>query len=209
MSNYDNRKAFFLFIGSPNSGKSTILRVIEIAVGSEVYVTIPIAQIDGNFMSGELKDKKVCADADVAINVPLKSSAISMIKKITSSDKILTNSKYKALGYVRPECKLILATNGNLSFDTTEDLEPLINRMVIFPLERSIPKEEQISGLADKLLEERNYIIHRSLQALHDLVERDFLFTTVADPLDYINNKCFPDGIKSFEEMIWRAVHEQ
>jgi len=198
LSNFSNKKACFYLMGVPDAGKSVLRKFVELAVGKDLYISIPIKELCGNFNTGELVGKKVCADEDVAINAALSTKDLSIIKKISSSDTIQTNSKYKQQGYIRPNCKLLWAGNGMLSFNTNEDLTPFVERLVIFPLESAIPREERNPNIIDKLVDERNYIIEKSLMALHDLTENRFQFSRVVDSSDYISCKNRIDGIEAF-----------
>ena len=200
LSNYENKKNFFYFVGVPNSGKSTVCRFLETAVGSEAYISVAVKQLNSRFVSGELEGVKVCADEDVAIKTPLKSEDVSMIKKITSSDKIRTDTKYQKPGQLHPECKLVLAGNGMLTFETSEDLQPLMERMIIFPLDREIPEDQRDPNIVDKLIAGRNYIISEALKALHDLVADNFRFTKVVQTETYFSAKNFSSGIEDFVE---------
>ena len=200
LSNFSNKKACFYLLGVPNAGKSVLCKFIELAVGRELYISIPIKELTAQFNTGELVGKKVCADEDVAIKAPLTTKDLSMIKKISSSDTIQTNSKYQRQGYIRPNCKLLWAGNGMFTFSTNEDLEPFAERLVIFPLEHSIPREERDPNIIDKLVDERNYIIRRALSALSDLAENQFQFSLVVDAHDYISCKQVVDGIVAFVE---------
>lgn len=200
LSNYDNKKAIFYFLGVPNSGKSSVCRFLEIAVGSDAYISVAVKQLNSRFVSGDLEGIKVCADEDVAIRTPLRSDDVSMIKKISSSDKIRTDAKYQRPGQLHPECRLVWAGNGMLTFETSEDLQPLIDRMIIFPLDRAIPEERRDPNIVDKLIVGRNYMISESLKALHDLVERDFQFTKVVQTEEYFTARNLASGIEAFVE---------
>lgn len=200
LSNYDNKKAIFYFLGVPNSGKSSVCRFLEIAVGSDAYISVAVKQLNSRFVSGDLEGIKVCADEDVAIRTPLRSDDVSMIKKISSSDKIRTDAKYQRPGQLHPECRLVWAGNGMLTFETSEDLQPLIDRMIIFPLDRAIPEEQRDPNIVDKLIVGRNYMISESLKALHDLVERDFQFTKVVQTEEYFTARNLASGIEAFVE---------
>lgn len=200
ISNYGNKKACFYFLGVPNAGKSTVCRFLEIAVGSDAYISVAVKQLNSRFVSGDLEGIKICADEDVAIRTPLRSEDISLIKKITSSDKIRTDAKYQKPGQLHPECKLVWAGNGMMTFETSEDLQPLIDRMIIFPLDKAIPEEQRDPNIIDKLIMGRNYIISEALKALHDLVERNFQFTKVVPTEAYFTAQNFSSGIEAFVE---------
>lgn len=198
LSNYENKKACFYFIGVPDAGKSTVCRFIEQVIGDNLYMACPIKDLNGKYVTGGLFGIKVCADEDVAINKPLKSEDIALIKKITSSDKILTRQIYKESVSLRPECKLVWAGNGMVKFATSEDLQPLINRMVIFPLDVPVPEEQRDPDILSKLLAGRNYMITLSLNALHDLVQNRFSFSEVVDTKNYFDSKIHINGIEEF-----------
>lgn len=200
LSSYENKKVFFYFLGVPDSGKSTLCWFLETAVGDDAYISVAIKQLNSRFVSGDLVGKKICADEDVAIKTPLKSEDVSLIKKITSSDKIRTDAKYQKPGQLHPECKLVCAGNGMLTFETSEDLQPLINRMIIYPLEKAVPEGKRDTNIVNKLVAGRNYIITQAMAALQDLVSKDFKFTKVVDAEAYFNSKNFPSGIEEFVE---------
>lgn len=200
LSNYQNQKAFFYFMGVPDAGKSTVCRFIEQVIGENLYMACSVKELNGKYVTGELVGIKVCADEDVATNKPLKSEDVALIKKITSSDKIRTRQIYQEAEQLRPDCKLVWAGNGMLTFATSEDLQPFINRMVIFPLDVSISKEERDPDILSKLLAGRNYMITLALNALHDLVENRFCFSEVVDAEDYFKPQIFLNGVEEFVE---------
>ena len=200
LSNYENKKACFYFLGAPDAGKSTVCRFIEQVIGENLYMACSIQELTSKYTTGELVGIKVCADEDVATNKPLKSDDVELIKKITSSDKIRTRQIYQKAVQLRPDCKLVLAGNGMLTFATSEDLQPLINRLIIFPLDVSIPKEERDPDILSKLLAGRNYMITLALNALHDLVENRFCFSEVVDTASYFNSQIYTSGVEDFVE---------
>lgn len=198
LSNYENQKACFYFLGAPDAGKSTVCRFIEQVIGENLYMACSIKELNSKYATGELVGIKVCADEDVATHKPLKSEDVALIKKIASSDKIRTRQIYREAVQLRPDCKLVWAGNGMLTFSTSEDLQPLINRLIIFPLDVSIPKEERDPDILSKLLEGRNYMITLALEALHDLVENRFCFSEVVDTEAYFNPRIFLNGVEEF-----------
>ena len=200
LSNYENKKACFYFLGAPDAGKSTVCRFIEQVIGENLYMACSIKELNSKYATGELVGIKVCADEDVATNRPLKSEYVALIKKITSSDKIRTRQIYREAVQLRPDCKLVWAGNGMLTFATSEDLQPFINRFIIFPLDVSIPKEERDPDILSRLLAGRNYMIKLALEALHDLVENRFCFSEVVDAEDYFNPQIFHNGVEEFVE---------
>lgn len=199
-SNYENKKALFYFLGAPDAGKSTVCRFLEMVLGENLYMACAIKELNAKYTTGELFGVKVCADEDVATNKPLKSEDIALIKKITSSDKIRVRQIYKSAMQMRPECKLVWAGNGMITFATSEDLQPLINRMIIFPLEVSIPKEDRDPDILSKLAVGKNYMITLALHALHNLVENKFCFTEVVNTEDYFYPALHLNGVEEFVE---------
>lgn len=104
LSNYENKKACFYFLGAPDAGKSTVCRFIEQVIGENLYMACSIKELNSKYATGELVGIKVCADEDVATNKPLKSEDVALIKKITSSDKIRTRQIYQSAVQLRPDC---------------------------------------------------------------------------------------------------------
>lgn len=54
ISNYTTAKKFFVFIGKPHTGKSTLLDVLKEIVGEEYTTSIPIHQLGERFMKAKL-----------------------------------------------------------------------------------------------------------------------------------------------------------
>lgn len=179
LSNYENKKAFFYFLGEPDSGKSTLCKFLKIAVGSDACISLAIKQLNDRFTVSDLEGKKICVDEDIATKTPLNSTEVALIKKISSSDDLRKDAKYQKPGQLHPECKLVLAGNEMMSFGTNENLQSLINRMIIFPLEHAIPENKRDTRILDKLIDRHNYIITQAMAALQDLVSKDFRFTKV------------------------------
>ncbi len=198
ISGYENKKSFFYFLGKPDAGKSTVCRFIEQVIGENLYMACSIHELNGKYATGELFGIKVCADEDVAVDRALKTDDISLIKKISSSDKIRTRQIYQSAVQMRPDCKLVWAGNGMVKFDTKEDLQPLINRMVVFPLDVSIPKEERDTEILSKLIIGRNYMLTLALKALHNLVQNRFIFSEVVDAEKYFNSSIYLYGVEDF-----------
>lgn len=198
VSNYENKKACFYFLGAPDAGKSTVCRFIEQVIGENLYMACSIKELNSKYTTGELFGIKVCADEDVAVDKPLKSADIALIKKITSSDKIRTRQIYQSAVQMRPDCKLVWAGNGMLKFATSEDLQPLINRMIIFPLDMSIPEEDRDPDILSKLIVGRNYMLTLALEALHDLVQNKFRFSKVVDANIYFKPEIYFNGVEEF-----------
>ena len=84
--------------------------------------------------------------------------------------------------------------------ETSEDLQPLIDRMVIFPLDKAIPEDQRDPNIVEKLIVGRNYILSEALKALHDLVENGFRFTEIIPTESCFSSKNFASGIEAFVE---------
>jgi len=188
MSNYYKAKAIFVLIGAPNSGKSTIVSFIQSIIGNELCCSISPHDLSGDFSLAELYNKKLCVDADLSNNA-MGAAELSLLKKLTSggNDQMKGNKKFLTPFYFTNECKFLFASNNILSFKTTEDITPILNRLVILPFNHSIPIEEQDPELLDKLLSEKNYCIQMSLEALHRLKDRKFNFNKVVNSNSYIS----------------------
>lgn len=198
LSNYSPKQCIFYFLGVPDAGKSTVCRFIEGVIGKDLYRALSLKDLTRDYTTSDLVDVKVCADEDVAVNVSLRSKEIETIKKIASSDMIRVRAIYSTSQYVNPRCKFIWAANGVLKFASSEDLTPIYKRMVVFPLDHSIPKNQQDPYILNKLNEGRNYAICRALKGAREWIHNNYQFDEIISPDECFGEAVFEDGLDLF-----------
>ncbi len=174
ISNSMASKKLFILVGSPDSGKTTFGRLLEDLIGFQNCCAIPLQDLNKRFMVAELSGKKLCVNMDLP-DTPI--SDTGLIKSLTGNDLICAEKKNKDPFYFRNEAKLFYGTNKLPRVSIKEDTEAFYKRLIIIPFRKSISVHEIDKKLNMKLIEESNYIIHKCILALENLIRNNFEFT--------------------------------
>lgn len=171
-------KAFILFYGPHDSGKSVYARVLRRILGEESVVSIADPKnLAGKWTFGNLPSKKLCYCPDVP-NGYLDASAVAAIKQMTGGDLLEGQRKGVQPFSFMNEAVLLMISNFPLSAPADE---AFASRMVAVQFQNTVLPENRIHDLEDRLFEEAGYIVYRAAQAYCDLVNRNYQFT----PVDY------------------------
>jgi len=172
-----NPKAFFVFYGPKNTGKSEFANFCKLIVGEEFCVGIkgPNA-FSEKWTTGSLFGKKLCLASDISNSI-INSEAVATIKSITGNDWISGEYKYKQPFSFKNEASILFCSNHKLQISSFD--EAFFDRLIYLPFQNSVPKEKRIPNLSEKLFEERGYIVNEAIKALQQLIRRNFSFTYV------------------------------
>ena len=218
-------KAFILFQGVRDSGKSMLGDFIASLLRQEDVTAIPLEELGERFGASDLVGKRICLSLDLP-NALLDTKSAGMLKSLTGGDLVSVDVKYQPRIKFRNTAKFLFATNHR--FGTRIPDDALLRRVVTIPFRYSVPVEAQDPALLDKLQAERTAIITKALLAYRDLRARGYRFSgdyplngsieeslVQAPPskadleqilIDYIRNSIVPDpGSMVFTE----DLHEQ
>lgn len=170
---FNNAKKAFIFNGKGDTGKTTVLNIIEDMVTSTHISNIPIQGLGDRFNTAELFGKLVNIYADLP-STPIRDG--SMLKVLTGNDKVQAERKGQNPFTFRNQAKFIFSCNG-LPPNYGDRSEAFYNRLIIIPFDNSVPKENQDPHLRDKLNKELDYIFQWALEGLERLISNDFIFT--------------------------------
>lgn len=174
------RKMFFL-VGATKSGKSVMADFLQSVIWPDIAVTVfGINELSGRFNMQHLESSRlnICRELTAA-----KITGTDTIKKIVSEEPLFVEGKGKG-GYVADiHTKLFTCANQMPVFGEMDSAgnKSLTDRMVVLRFNHTIPEEQMDRHLLDKLLSERDIICSLAMKALHDLVERDYIFTFPGD----------------------------
>lgn len=173
-----NPKAFFVLYGEKSTGKSQFANFCQELLGKNLCTALRKPNdLARQFKTGDLFGKKLCSAADIP-NSPISPEAVAAIKSLTGNDWIEGEQKYKNTFTFKNEASLLMSTNHKISIaDGTDDA--FFDRMVCLPFRNSVPREKQIKDLSEKFMEERTYIVKEALEALMNLIENNYVFTSV------------------------------
>lgn len=173
LTSFNNAKKAFIFNGQGDTGKSTVLNIIEDMVTSKHIANIPIQGLGSRFNTAELFGKLVNIYADLP-STPIRDG--SMLKVLTGNDKVQAERKGQDPFTFRNKAKFIFSCNG-LPPNYGDRSDAFYNRLIIIPFDNSVPKEKQDPHLRDKLNKELDYIFNWALEGLERLIDNDFIFT--------------------------------
>lgn len=207
LSEYTKAKAAFFFIGESNSGKSTLLELLQRVFPEHMVATIPLHRLSNRFNLARL------ADCRININTELDEKSLSatdVFKQLTAGEVVTAEHKGCKPFDFRIRCKSINAGNILPELKNDGGMPAMLNRMIILLFPVSIPKEKQNLQLLDELWNERDAMFSNALDALVDLKKRNFRFTEPNDSLrlkkqllsngsaleDFLNQRCIflPDA---------------
>lgn len=197
-------KAFFLFQGVPNSGKTVLGNFIRDCFMGDVVSALDINELGGEFALSDLVGKKLCVDFDLPAD-PFNKRAISKLKKLTGGDPTSSNVKFSDRVRFVNTAKLLFATN-HAALIPNQD-EAFFDRMVVIPFTLSIPRENQDRQLPQKLEQERDAIIVRALDAYRELRANGYIFAGCYLANEAIGGEANPiDAVTRFFDIFCELV---
>jgi P4 family phage/plasmid primase-like protien len=187
MSNMPVGKAYkqaLLLVGGGNTGKSTLLRVIENLLGDGNCVAIKFEKLEeNNFATSKLLHKRLACEHDMK---SMKLADISVFKNIVGGDMIDAEFKGENAFSFRFDGLLWLNTNDLPKFGGDKGGH-VYDRFVIVnavgktygrgepPMPGAVERDP---GLEAKIMEESEYIVWLAMMALKDLRKRGSLNLT-------------------------------
>jgi len=161
----------FLLYGASATGKSTVLKVLEMLVGRENVAHESLYALCGGdqWAIARLFGKKVNIAAELTGKIP----DMEILKALTSgSDTVSGSVKYKdSIDFVNA-AKLVFGMNKMPKLPATESV---MRRIVMIPFVKVIPEENRIEYYAEKILrKELPGILNWAVKGLRMLEERGY-----------------------------------
>jgi putative DNA primase/helicase len=159
-------KASFWLVGEKDSGKSTFVSVIKGLMG-ELHATIDLTQLATNrFILASAVGKRVITFTEASESSMLPDA---IYKTLTGgSDDIQVDVKNRDPITFRPEAKIWWAMNGMPRMQDRSGATA--RRITIIPFNRSIPADQRISDLENRLLRERSGIFNELITAMKRMI---------------------------------------
>jgi putative DNA primase/helicase len=149
----------FLLVGNKDSGKSTMLYLINTLLGEDNYSTLTWQNLDERFATFQLFGKL----ANVFADLPSQSlKDTGNFKAITGEDCIMIESKHKNGFSYKPFCTLVFSCN-KIPKNYNDRSDAFFGRLIALRFDNTIPVEKQDRGLKEKLLKEIDGIMAWSL----------------------------------------------
>lgn len=175
LSPINEGKLFFVMGTAPNSGKSTLGRLLRQLIGEAYVSSLSTQKLAERFALGNAHGKILNISMDLP-NGKVASTTTAIIKQITGGDTITSERKYDKQRELHSDMRFLFASNFPVTVSQSDD-DAFWDRMVIIPFPVSIKRENMDKELLEKLLEEKDAIIALCLQAFHKVLQRNYLFS--------------------------------
>ena len=166
------KKAAF-FVGDGDTGKSQLKSLVEGFLGNGNYIGIDLREIEARFGTGAIYGKRLAGSSDMSF---LSVGELKTFKSLTGGDSVYAEFKGKQ--------PFEFVFNGFLWFCMNrlpkfggDDGQWVFDRIMIIRCVNVIPKDEQDKMLLDKMMAERDGVIHKAVLALKTVIENGYRFT--------------------------------
>ncbi len=187
-----------LILGGTDTGKSTLIEVIEELYGESTLTKISFPQLgmDRAFHVPDLKDSILNIDTDMEDKDIQRKSRV---KKIVSKEEIYAEAKGKDGYNMTPKANHLVTSNNCPEHSDATDA--YFNRFITLTATTRVPEEEKDRGLADKLKSEQNiqWLFRWALDGLDRLnKQNDFSW----NPTEYETKKLWDRFGNSVQQFI-------
>lgn len=171
------RKAF-VFYGIGRTGKSTILNVLEAAIGSNLVSHEPFHTMSGERAKAHYEGKRCNISRETSTR-PNKNE--ESFKSLISCEYTTGSEKYEKQRDFVATLSFVFAGNSDVEFTFMDDA--ILDRLVYIIFNRTIPENEIDLDLEEKLLAEKDVIFSLALDSLKGLIEDkyDFKMAPIAE----------------------------
>lgn len=178
-------KHFYVMLGPSDSGKSQVGRFLLELLGSDNVATVrDMNDFGDKWTPGSLAGKRLGLCMDLP-DAPLSKAAVGIIKQLCGADAVKGEQKYEKSFTYREKPLLLLGGNHAIRVPNADREEAFLNRMIIIPFTRAVPRENRVLDFYKKLLDEAPYIVHEAILAYQDLVDRNYELTRAEVPQVY------------------------
>ncbi len=173
-SNIDGSKMkqSLVLCGKGNTGKSKALELVERIIGEKNYSSTDLRSMEKNFSRINLLGKRLASFSDVTtVRLP----SLDSFKKITGGDSLNDSYKNKDSIDFRYKGVVIMTMNEFIKFGG-DDGTHVWERFIPIETVNVIPEEKRDKLLVEHMLEETDYIIYKSLNALKNVINNGYNF---------------------------------
>ena len=186
------QQKFLVLLGEGGSGKSTFIRLMESSVGSRNLSNISLTDLQQRFASFGLMGKLLNSCADLEISA-LEDTAI--IKKVLGEDTLRAEQKGRDAISFKNYAKLIFSTN-ELPVVKAEKTNGFYRRLLVLPMNR-VP-ERKNPNLLNELLQEIDYFVWLSVQALERMYEKEIIVASAESEKTVAQLRMDSDTVQAF-----------
>lgn len=210
------QKAFFIQ-GPPETGKSTLIEVIELLLGRDRYSSVNLDKFTDRF-SLSLLDGKL---ANITIETGVKGdNTDKILKAIISGDSISIEEKFKQGRSIKPTARLLIASNFFLK--TQDTTRAFFRRWIAIPAFVEVQKTDKIEDYAKKMFDkEKQGILVKALVGLMRLrKQKEFTevescqklksdWETRSDLVKFWAEECLTETGNQYDKIKWADLRTE
>lgn len=201
----NDAQRFMLLHGEGQSGKSTVIAIVEGTIGVETVAHLRTGHLTGRFETHFFQGKTLLAAKDVSSDALLKSGA-KTIKSLTGGDLIESEKKFGGKTKLFGGFNLVVTSNHRTLLALDDDDSAWLRRLLVLEF-LTTPNLVKITGLAGQLLaEEGAGILARAVEGAEKLLKElqggDFVLS--AKQKERIQNLVLES--RSIQEFIQKGV---
>jgi len=188
----------FMLVGLANTGKSTILSVVqELLLGAENVSNIPLQMLSERFQPAELFGKL----ANIYADLPSKNiDDAGMFKAVTGEDYITGERKHKDPFSFKPYARFMYSCN-DIPKNYGDRSEAFYRRLIIIRFSKPVPEDRRDLDLKEKLAAERDGILAWAIAGLKRLITQNYQFSeTERTKAEVSRYKVESNSVLSFAE---------
>ena len=177
------RKAF-VFYGIGRTGKSTILNVLEAAIGSNLVSHEPFHTMSGERAKAHYEGKRCNISRETSTRPNRNEESF---KSLVSCEFTTGSEKYEKQRDFVATLSFVFAGNSDVEFTFIDDA--ILDRLVYLIFNKTIPEDEIDLDLEEKLLAEKDVIFSLALDSLKRLImdKYDFKMSQLGE--EHINHR--------------------
>ena len=171
MTTETNLQKFLILFGSGHTGKSTLIRLLSLAVGSKNTSHLSLQDIGEKFRTALICGKLLNSCGDLPSK---RLEKLSTIKMITGEDPVTAEYKGGTPFSFRSYAKLIFSANS-VPLSDEDDTGAYCRRLILIEVD---DQADYIPDLEKKMAEDIDSFICLCVYALHDMLTQGFLEST-------------------------------
>ena len=171
LSNLANAKKLPILLGSPNTGKSVILKLCAKIMGEENVRALSLQDLTDKYRGGLLNNAKLVICHEIRLG---NLKRLDIVKSIISGDPVTLEEKFvKAFTYV-PNVKILMAANALPELGEIDAGGAFAERLLVIPFAKR--EGENDVELLDKLYNERDELFSVIFREMKNFIADGFQF---------------------------------
>ena len=182
LSNLQNAKKLPILLGTPNTGKSVILKLCSRIIGEENVQSLSLQDLTDKYRGGLLSKAKLITCHEIQLG---NLKRLDIIKSIISGDPIVLEEKFVKAFTCVPNVKILMATNALPELGEIDAGGAFAERLLPIPFAKR--EGENDIKLLDKLYEERDVLFSVIFREMQNFIADGLQFAEAKESRDLID----------------------